>query len=96
MIKQLGNISTEKSTEVLALIGAITLLLSYFLLSVSFNTDVEAFLPDSQITEDHHHVGELFGNESHVIYLHITSSDSSNSNIYYRLNQVIHKRRSIN
>ena len=81
MIKQLGNISTQKSTQVLALIGVITILLSYFLFSVSFNTDVEAFLPDSQITEDHHQVGELFGNESHVIYLHITTSNSDNSNI---------------
>ena len=97
MIKQLGNISTEKSTEVLALIGAITLLLSYFLLSVSFNTDVEAFLPDSQITEDHHHVGELFGNESHVIYLHITSSDSSNSNILEMnsLLEILHLQESV-
>ena len=81
MLRRVTLTILERHREVVALVAVVTLLFAVFLPNVSFQTDVEAFLPDSEVVEQHHAVETLFGRESHVAYIYLTPADGQNNTL---------------
>jgi len=81
MMRRVTQVILERHREVVALVAVVTLLFAVFLPNVAFQTDVEAFLPDSEVVEQHHAVETLFGRESHVAYVYLTLAEGQNNTL---------------
>ncbi|MEC8869020.1 MAG: hypothetical protein VX511_00140, partial [Candidatus Thermoplasmatota archaeon] len=78
MLDRAARLPLERPHATLAAILLLTLLLAPSLLQVSFQTDVEAFLPNSEAASQHERVELLFGRESKVAQLYVMPTNGNN------------------
>ena len=78
MLDRAARLPLERPHATLAAILLLTLLLAPSLLQVSFQTDVEAFLPNSEAASQHERVELLFGRESKVAQLYVIPTNGNN------------------
>ena len=79
MLDRAARLPLERPHATVAAILLVTLLLAPSLLQVSFQTDVEAFLPDSEAARQHEQVELLFGRESKIAQLYVTPTNGNNA-----------------
>ena len=79
MLERAARLPLERPYATVTATLLLTLLLAPSLLQVSFQTDVEAFLPDSEAARQHERVELLFGRESKVAQLYVTPTNGSNT-----------------
>ncbi|MCH2439862.1 MAG: MMPL family transporter [Candidatus Poseidoniia archaeon] len=79
MLERAARLPLERPCATVIATLLLTLLLAPSLLQVSFQTDVEAFLPDSEAARQHERVELLFGRESKVAQLYVTPTNGNNT-----------------
>ena len=78
MFDRAARLPLERPHATVAAILLLTLLLAPSLLQVSFQNDVEAFLPNSEAASQHERVELLFGRESKVAQLYVMPTNGNN------------------
>ncbi len=78
MIERYARLPIDSPRQIILVVALVTVILSPFLLSVKFETDVQAFLPQSSEVEAYNGINEDFGQDSSVVQLYLTSEVDGN------------------
>ena len=78
MIERYARLPIDSPRQIILFVALITILLSPFILQVQFETDVQAFLPQSDEVEAYDEINEDFGRDSSIVQLYLTSEVEGN------------------
>ncbi len=78
MIERYARLPIDSPRQIILVVALVTAILSPFILSVKFETDVQAFLPQSSEVEAYNEINEDFGQDSSVVQLYLTSEVDGN------------------
>jgi predicted RND superfamily exporter protein len=73
MIERYARLPIDSPRQIILIVALLTLVISPSILNVEFETDVQAFLPQSSEVEAYDEINENFGRDSSVIQLYLTS-----------------------
>jgi len=78
MIERYARLPIDSPRQIILLVALVTILISPFILQVQFETDVQAFLPQSDEVEAYDEINEDFGRDSSIVQLYLTSEVDGN------------------
>ena len=89
MIERYARLPIDSPRQILIFVALFTLIISPQILKVEFETDVQAFLPQSGEVEAYDTINENFGRDSSVVQLYVTSITSGNVLTLENLNEIL-------
>ena len=89
MIERYARLPIDSPRQILIFVALFTLIISPQILKVEFETDVQAFLPQSEEVEAYDKINEDFGRDSSVVQLYLTSINSANVLTLQNLNDIL-------
>ena len=89
MIERYARLPIDSPRQIILFVALFTILISPFILQVKFETDVQAFLPQSNEVEAYDEINEDFGRDSSVVQLYLTSSVDGNVLTIDNLNDIL-------
>ena len=89
MIERYARLPIDSPRQILIFVALFTLIISPQILKVEFETDVQAFLPQSEEVEAYDTINEDFGRDSSVVQLYLTSINSANVLTLQNLNDIL-------
>lgn len=75
MWSKLTKLVEKKSSLVIAVVIFVTIIFSLFLPSVKFETNLEKFLPDTEVVESNRRVKEYFGESHEIHYIYVEKNE---------------------
>ncbi len=78
MIERYARLPIDSPRQIILIVALLTLVISPSILNVEFETDVQAFLPQSSEVEAYDEINEDFGRDSSVVQLYLTSITGDN------------------
>ena len=89
MIERYARLPIDSPRQIILFVALFTLIISPFILQVQFETDVQAFLPQSDEVETYDEINEDFGRDSSVVQLYLTSVVGGNVLTIDNLNDIL-------
>jgi len=89
MIERYARLPIDSPRQIILFVALFTLIISPFILQVQFETDVQAFLPQSNEVETYDEINEDFGRDSSVVQLYLTSVVGGNVLTIDNLNDIL-------
>ena len=89
MIERYARLPIDSPRQIILFVALFTLIISPFILQVNFETDVQAFLPQSNEVDDYDEINEDFGRDSSVVQLYLTSKIDGNVLTIDNLNDIL-------
>ena len=89
MIERYAKLPIDSPRQIILFVALFTLIISPFILQVNFETDVQAFLPQSNEVDDYDEINEDFGRDSSVVQLYLTSKIDGNVLTIDNLNDIL-------
>ena len=89
MIERYARLPIDSPRQIIFFVALFTLIISPFILQVNFETDVQAFLPQSNEVDDYDEINEDFGRDSSVVQLYLTSKIDGNVLTIDNLNDIL-------
>tara|TARA_Y100001960_G_scaffold158211_1_gene166334 strand:- start:962 stop:3847 length:2886 start_codon:yes stop_codon:yes gene_type:complete len=89
MIERYARLPIDSPRQIILFVALFTLIISPFILQVQFETDVQAFLPQSSEVETYNEINEDFGRDSSVVQLYLTSVVGDNVLTIDNLNDIL-------
>ena len=89
MLERYARLPIDSPRQIILFVALFTLIISPFILQVQFETDVQAFLPQSDEVETYDEINEDFGRDSSVVQLYLTSVVGGNVLTIDNLNDIL-------
>ena len=89
MIERYARLPIDSPRQIILFVALFTIIISPFILQVQFETDVQAFLPQSSEVEAYNEINEDFGRDSSVVQLYLTSEVDGNVLTIQNLNDIL-------
>ncbi len=89
MIERYARLPIDSPRQIILLVAIFTLFISPSIFNVEFETDVQAFLPQSKEVEAYEDINDDFGRASSVVQLYLTSVTNGNVLTVSNLNDIL-------
>ena len=89
MIERYARLPIDSPRQIILFVALFTLIILPFIFQVQFETDVQAFLPQSSEVETYNEINEDFGRDSSVVQLYLTSVVGDNVLTIDNLNDIL-------
>ena len=89
MLERYARLPIDSPRQIILGVAILTLLISPNILNVDFETDVQAFLPQSNEVEAYDKINENFGRDSSLVQLYLTSVKGDNVLTIPNLNDIL-------